>query len=152
MELVFVKEMKKEKDGNTFSRRDYTISNYKVIVENACYGGDLCRSINVRATGSYLPPIYFEEDYLGLEKPSFKIGTVSYGSLNQDEFKAFLTAQQTALEVAEVLTREFCYSRNTLAVLKGILTGCLSYAVQPLGYLKHSPALYLKLPSSNVKN
>lgn len=43
------------------------------------------------------------------------------------------------------------YSRNTLAVLKGILTGCLSYAVQPLGYLKHSPALYLKLPSTRVE-
>lgn len=69
MELVFVKEMKKEKDGNTYCRRDYTISN---------------------------------------DKPCFKIGTVSYGPMSLEEFKAFVEAQQTALEVAEVLNRAFC--------------------------------------------
>lgn len=43
------------------------------------------------------------------------------------------------------------YSRNTLAVIKGILSGSLSYAVQPLGYIQHSPAIYLKLPSTRAK-
>lgn len=43
------------------------------------------------------------------------------------------------------------YSRNTLAVIKGILTGCLSYAVQPLGYLQNSPAVYVKLPSTRAE-
>lgn len=42
------------------------------------------------------------------------------------------------------------YSRNTLAVLKGILTGSLSYAVQPLRYLQVSPAQYVKLPSTRA--
>lgn len=43
------------------------------------------------------------------------------------------------------------YSRNSLAIMKGILTGCLAYAVQPLGYLQHSPAVYLKLPSTRAE-
>lgn len=43
------------------------------------------------------------------------------------------------------------YSRNTLAVVKGIITGCLSYAVQPLGFLQNSPAVYIKLPSKRAE-
>ena len=42
------------------------------------------------------------------------------------------------------------YSRNTLAVIKGILTGSLSYAVQPLRYLQVSPAQYVELPSTRA--
>ena len=42
------------------------------------------------------------------------------------------------------------YSRNTLAVLKGILTGSLSYAVQPLKYIQTNPAQYLELPSARA--
>lgn len=39
------------------------------------------------------------------------------------------------------------YSRNTLVVIKGILTGSLRYAVEPLHYISTSPAAYLRLPS-----
>lgn len=42
------------------------------------------------------------------------------------------------------------YSRNTLAIIKGILTGSLSYAVHPLEYIKASPAVYVKLPSTRA--
>ena len=42
------------------------------------------------------------------------------------------------------------YSRNTLAVLKGILTGSLSYAVQPLKYIQVNPAQYVDLPSTRA--
>ena len=42
------------------------------------------------------------------------------------------------------------YSRNTLMVLKGILTGSLSYAVQPLKYIPFSPAEYIDLPSTRA--
>ncbi len=108
MELKLISEKKKERDGNTFSRKDYTISNYEVIIEDACYGGELCRNISVRANGIYLPPIYFEDDFLGQGKAHFEIGTVSYGSMKQEEFKKFLTAQYTALEVVETLNRSFC--------------------------------------------
>ena len=43
------------------------------------------------------------------------------------------------------------YSRNTLAVIKGILSNSFNYAVQPLGYIKSSPMLYVKIPKSNNK-
>ncbi|MBZ9692431.1 site-specific integrase [Clostridium sp. M14] len=38
------------------------------------------------------------------------------------------------------------FSRNTLLVLKGILSGCLNYAVEPLGYIKFSPMAAVRLP------
>lgn len=44
------------------------------------------------------------------------------------------------------------YSRNTLAVIKGILTGSLSYAVQPLCYIQNNPSLYVKLPSMRAES
>lgn len=43
------------------------------------------------------------------------------------------------------------YSRNTLTVIKGILSGSFDYAVQPLGYIKTSPMLYVKLPKLENK-
>lgn len=43
------------------------------------------------------------------------------------------------------------YSRNTLTVIKGILSNSLSYAVEPLHYLQSSPMLYVKLPSTRAK-
>lgn len=42
------------------------------------------------------------------------------------------------------------YSRNTLSVIKGILSNSLSYAVEPLKYIESNPMLYVKLPSKRV--
>jgi integrase len=42
------------------------------------------------------------------------------------------------------------YSRNTLSVIKGILSNSLSYAVEPLKYIESSPMLYVKLPSKRA--
>lgn len=42
------------------------------------------------------------------------------------------------------------FSRNTLAVIKGILSGSLSYAVEPLRFLQSSPMSYVKLPSTRA--
>ena len=41
-------------------------------------------------------------------------------------------------------------SRNTLSVVKGILSSCMSYAVQPLEYIQQSPMIYVKLPNSRA--
>ncbi len=43
------------------------------------------------------------------------------------------------------------YSRNSLTIIKGILSSSLSYAVEPLHYLQSSPMLYVKLPSTRAK-
>ena len=43
------------------------------------------------------------------------------------------------------------FSRNTLTVIKGILSNSLSYAVEPLHYIQSSPMTYVKLPSTRAK-
>lgn len=43
------------------------------------------------------------------------------------------------------------YSRNTLSVIKGILSNCLSYVVEPMKYLENNPMAYVKLPSKRVE-
>lgn len=42
------------------------------------------------------------------------------------------------------------FSRNSLAVMKGIITGSLDYSVFPLKYLNLNPAANIKLPSKNA--
>lgn len=42
------------------------------------------------------------------------------------------------------------FSRNSLAVIKGIISGSLDYAVFPLKYLNSNPAANVKLPSKNA--
>jgi integrase len=42
------------------------------------------------------------------------------------------------------------YSRNTLTVIKGILSGCFSYAVEPLQFIQNSPMQSIKLPSTRA--
>lgn len=41
--------------------------------------------------------------------------------------------------------------RNSIIVIKGILTNSLSYAVEPAHFISSSPAIYLKLPNKRVK-
>lgn len=43
------------------------------------------------------------------------------------------------------------YSRNSLSTMKGILSKALSYAVEPLGLIQHSPMVYVKLPAPRAK-
>lgn len=43
------------------------------------------------------------------------------------------------------------YSRNTLTVIKGILSGAFSYAVEPAGFIKDNPMLMVKLPLKRAK-
>lgn len=43
------------------------------------------------------------------------------------------------------------FSRNTLIVIKSILSGCLDYAVEPCQFIKQSPMPYVKLPNKRAK-
>ena len=42
------------------------------------------------------------------------------------------------------------YSRNTLTSIKGLLTGALDYAVEPLQYIPYNPAKVIRLPSKRA--
>lgn len=44
------------------------------------------------------------------------------------------------------------YSRNTIVVLKGMLSGCLNYAVEPSAFIQSNPASLVKLPSPRAKS
>lgn len=43
------------------------------------------------------------------------------------------------------------YSRNTLVMLKALLSGSLSYAVLPAGFLVHNPVSAVRLPKARAK-
>lgn len=43
------------------------------------------------------------------------------------------------------------YSRNTLSVLKGILSASLDYAVEPLRYIDKNPMVYVRMPARRAK-
>ena len=43
------------------------------------------------------------------------------------------------------------YSRNTLVVVKGLLSGSLAYAVLPAGLLAHNPVSAVRLPKARAK-
>ena len=59
----------------------------------------------------------------------------------------------TAAIIQEFLNKCFDngLSRNTLLCIKGIITGSLNYAVQPLGFIQFNPALSCKLPLTSAK-
>lgn len=43
------------------------------------------------------------------------------------------------------------YGRNSLTALKTIISSCLSYAVEPLGFLRSNPMRLVKIPSPRAK-
>ncbi|SHM76919.1 Site-specific recombinase XerD [Anaerosporobacter mobilis DSM 15930] len=54
----------------------------------------------------------------------------------------------TAATLQEFINLKFNegFSRNTLSALKGILSGSIGYAVEPLRFIQANPMLYVKLP------
>ena len=107
LELVETKE-KTTNAGTYHTRKVYTIEGYTVEIDDAVYSdGGTFHDITVRepwdpnAGRTYLPEIYYYNN-----EDCFKVQTVSYGALTTDEFKKFLAANQKALEIAELLTRE----------------------------------------------
>ena len=55
----------------------------------------------------YLPEIYYCDGPM-YEKAHFRIQTTSYGWLEPEEIKEVIAKYQEAVEVVEVLTKEFC--------------------------------------------
>lgn len=64
--------------------------------------GEISKVINISFPDrrSYLPEISADRDYIN-ETYNFAIQTTSYGALNSEEFKEFLSAQQMALATIE---------------------------------------------------
>lgn len=115
MKLVFVQRQEADRDGKHYTRDTYTIDEYKVEVDDTTYmdDGKTLRSISVirpfeRSDAErYIPEIYYRDGYFDDKEPCFEIQTVSYGSLAAEDYALFLAAQEKAVKVAEILTKEF---------------------------------------------
>lgn len=83
-----------------------------------------------------------------IENYSKKIRLYIKPALGQYRLKAL-----SAASIQQFINNKFNegFSRNTLSVIKGIITSSLSYAVQPLGYIQSSPAIYVKIPSKRAE-
>lgn len=82
----------------------YEIARYTVKVVNHEWG---YKSIAVKkGIGDYLPDIYCRDDIEG-NVIAFEIQTTSYGSLETEEIKKMVAGLNEAVEVVEILTKEF---------------------------------------------
>ena len=110
MKLEYIETKEKTTNAGTYhSHKVYTIEGYTVEIDDAVYSsGDTFHDITVlepwdpNAGRTYLPKIYYYKN-----EDCFKIQTISYSAMTVDEFKKFLAANQKALEIAEILTKEF---------------------------------------------
>lgn len=82
----------------------YTVGNYTVYV-NTYEGGRQCIDIEEKRD-EYIPPIYTRTEIFG-EISGFEIQTTSYGSIAVEEIKKMVAALNEAVEVVEILTKEF---------------------------------------------
>ena len=117
IEIKWIETISNVKDGVRYTRDEYEVGKYIVhdYVRANIENGTTFRSITISEADvnahyerrSYLPEIYYNDDFFGSKDCRFEIQTTSYGSLRADEFKKFMEAQQHAFEVAEALTAKF---------------------------------------------
>ena len=82
----------------------YEIGNYQVKALTYSWGD----RVEVRGTNKerYLPDIYCRTDDEG-EIVGFEVQTTSYGALPADEIKKVIDGLNEAIEVVDILTKEF---------------------------------------------
>ena len=103
-ELKLVKTV--ENENGVF--KIYEIGCYQVQEQHLGVNRDF-KKICVRTDNTvskYAPNIYFEDSIFGGDE-KFRIQTTSYGSLEINEFKEFMKAQNEAMEIVEILTNTF---------------------------------------------
>ena len=103
-ELKLVKTIENENGKFTM----YEIGCYMIEEQFLGVNRDF-RRICVRANetaSKYAPEIYFDDCIFGGNE-KFRIQTTSYGSLEINEFKEFIKAQNEAVEIVEILTNTF---------------------------------------------
>ena len=115
IKLEFVKHQEVDRDRKHYTRDTYTIDEYTVEVDDTTYMDDglTIRSISVirpfdrDGAKRYIPEINYNDEFFGSKEPRFEIQTTAYGSLKTDEYALFLDAQEKAVKVVEILTKEF---------------------------------------------
>lgn len=114
MKLEFVKHQEADRDGTHYARDTYTIGEYTIEVDDTVYEDGatyhritVIRPYNRIGEERYIPEIYYHDGYFDDKEPRFEIQTVSYGALAAEDYALFLAAQEKAVKVAEILTKEF---------------------------------------------
>lgn len=103
MKLTLVKT--KELENKKFEL--YTIGKYEVCASTYGDGGKLVTvSIN-KFEHEFMPEICTRDNLFRGEIYGFEIQTTAYGSLNSDDIRKVIAGYNEALEVVEVLTKEF---------------------------------------------
>lgn len=96
------------KDDEERNYKMYEIGCYEVYVTT--YKSCDLRMISVvnkdRST-DFVPDIYYEDGVFKNGEKKFKIQTTSYGALDVTEIQKFISAYNMAVEVVEILTKEF---------------------------------------------
>ncbi len=113
MKLSFVKHQEADKDGRHYVRDTYTIDEYTIEVDDTIYEDGatyhritVIRPYNRIGEERYIPEINYCDGYFEHREPHFSIQTTSYGSLESEDYKLFLKAQEKAMKVVEILTKE----------------------------------------------
>lgn len=89
-------------------RKEYEIGCYLVYVSTYKNSELLIISLVEKQDASkYAPQIYFENRKFGKTVNKFTIQTTSYGALGVQEIKEMMSAYNTAIEVVEVLEKNF---------------------------------------------
>lgn len=63
--------------------------------------------VNKDRSVDFIPDIYYEDGVFGNGEKKFKIQTISYGALDAAEIQEFIAGYNMAIEVVDVLTKEF---------------------------------------------
>lgn len=97
-----------EKTRTTEDRRYdlYVIGKYEVCVTTFESGYRYIDTRVDRIDNRFIPEIYCRDDFEG-HILGFEIQTTSYGALSADEIKQVIAGYNEALEVVEILTKEF---------------------------------------------
>lgn len=101
MKLTFVKS----KDAGNVKYELYKIEDYEVIV-STYDSGYKCISVSKRERERYLPEIFCKDDFEG-NILGFEIQTTSYGAMNVEDIQKVIAGYNKAIEIVEVLTKEF---------------------------------------------
>ena len=109
MELKLMETKEQTVGENHYTRDIYTIGVYTIYVDVSTYSnGATCRNVEIsrpwnRDRNDFTPDIYYRGSYPNEGVSRFEIQTTSYGTLDAENFKKFLDAQQTALEIVKIL-------------------------------------------------
>lgn len=110
MEIKLMETKSKVTEKATYTCETFDTEDYRIERYTTAYAEGFTHvSFDIRSKleGTYLPHIFYFDDFFGSSKPRFEIQTTSYGTMGIEDFDRFLTAQIIAKETLVALTAAF---------------------------------------------